>query len=161
MLDQAFLEAVQAAFWPIYLLAVGAGALRFILYRQWCIGRAVLALVLGSLFQGAWESGGGYLQWWQHMLIDVPIFILITMPPRHYWQSVLGALVFAQIFLHALWYVVPEMGRAHWLGCISLGFLKCGVLLLWSGGARVEHLLARISGALARLVPASVAGKLA
>lgn len=161
MLSQAFLEAVQAAFWPVYLLAMVAGALRFAVMRQWCIGRAVFALALGSLAQFAWEGSTDYLRWWQHLIIDVPVFVLITMPPRHYWQSTLGALVFAQLFLHCIWAVSPELGREHWLAVALIGFVKCAVILLWSGGARVELALSGVSQLASRMVPQALAGKLA
>lgn len=162
MLEQAFLEGLQTSFWPTYVTAVTAAFIAFVLKRQWCIGRTVLALILASLAQTVFEAQtGSYLLWWQHMLIDVPVFMLVTMPPRHYWQATMGGLVFAQLVLHAVWGMAPELAREHWLAVTLIGFAKCGVLLLWAGGARVETLLGRASSALARLVPASLKGSVA
>ena len=157
MLDQSFLEALQAGFWPTYWVAVTLGAMSALLQRKWCIGRTVFALVLASLLQTLWE-GTGYLHWWQHLLIDGAAFVLITMPPRHYWQSTLGGLVFAQLVLHCVWGIagdVAGMARFHWLGCVLLGYAKCLVLTLWAGGGRVEAVLMRIPRLLSGMVLAA------
>lgn len=155
MLDQAFLEALRDGYWPLYLVAVCAGVLRFVVDRQWCMGRAVFALATASIGQYLWE-GDGYLLWWQHLALNLWVFLLITTPPRHYWQSTLGALVLCQMVLNAIWFAVPDLAREHWFANVLLGYAQCFVLLLWSGGARVERVLARGAGALARLVrPAS------
>jgi Na+-transporting NADH:ubiquinone oxidoreductase subunit NqrB len=162
VLEQAFLEGLQTAFWPLYVTAVGASGLAFALRRQWCLGRTVAALVFASLAQTAVEGlTGSYLLWWQHMMIDVPVFIMVTMPPRHYWQATMGGLVFAQLFMHAVWGMAPDLARAHWLAVTLIGFAKCGVLLAWSGGARVETLLGRAARFASRLVPASLKGSVA
>jgi hypothetical protein len=162
MLEQAFLESLQSAFWPLYVISVTAGAAAFVLRGQWCMGRAVFALVFASLGQTVWEGlQGSYLLWWQHLLLDAPVFILITMPPRHYWQAALGALIFTQLALHAMWAMAPDLGREHWLAVTLIGYVKCAVLLFWSGGARVETLLGRAASLVTRMVPASVKGSVA
>ena len=162
MLEQAFLEGLQTAFWPLYVTAVAAAFVAFALRKQWCIGRTVLALVFASLAQTAVESATGtYLAWHWHLMIDVPVFVLITMPPRHYWQAAMGGLIFAQIVLHAVWGMAPDLAREHWLAVTLIGFVKCAVLLLWSGGARVETILGRAAGLASRLVPASLKGSVA
>lgn len=162
MLDQALLEALRDGFWPLYWIAMFAGAFAFARGRQWCIGRTVIALLFASLAQTIWE-GEGYLTWWQHLVIDVPVFVLITMPPRHYWQAVLAAMVFAQLVLHIVWGASGDgagMARWHWLGCILLGYAKCVVLLLWSGGGRVQRIFDSISGWASGLVLAKASEKL-
>lgn len=154
MLDQAFLEALRAGFWPVYVVAMMIGVVSALVQKRWCIGRSVFALIAASIAQVLWE-GSGFLLWWQHLVIDVTAFVLITMPPRHYWQSVLGGLVFAQLVLHCIWGAagdVAGMARFHWLGCILLGYVKCLVLALWSGGWRVEAILGRIAGLASRVV---------
>lgn len=162
MLEQAFLEGIQNAFWPVYVTAITAAGLAFVLRRQWCIGRTVIALVMASLAQTAMESlTGTFLAWYWHMMIDVPVFVLITMPPRHYWQAAMGGLVFAQLVLHAVWGMAPDLAREHWLAVTLIGFAKCGVLLLWSGGARVETLLGRAASFASSLVPDAVKGSVA
>lgn len=162
MLDQAFLEALQRVFWALYLASMAAGAVSIIVTRRLCLGRAVLALAAASLAQGWIENMQGVpLSWLQHMAIDVPVLVLITLPPRHYWQSTLGALVFAQLVLHACWAMAPDLARWHWLGVTMLGLAKCVVLLGWSGGSRVESLLGRVARLPARLVLAARKGELA
>ena len=160
MLDQAFLETLRDAYWPLWAMAISAGLLRFGMSRRWCIGRTTLALLIGSAVATAW-SGEGFLLWWQHFVIDLVVFAAITLPPRHYWQSAMGGLLLTQLLLHMIWGAAPELARVHWLGCIMLGFAKCGVLLLWSGGPRVELALARIGGAFNRLVLDTSSGRLA
>lgn len=147
MLDQSLLEALQQGFWPVWAFAMSAGVISALISRRWCIGRSVFALILASVLQSLWE-GSGYLLWWQHLAIDTVAFVLITMPPRHYWQSTLGGLVFAQLVLHCVWGIagdVAGMARFHWLGCILIGYAKCLVLTLWAGGDRVEGALVRVS----------------
>lgn len=163
MLDPAMQEVLRAGFWPLYLAAIGAGAISAIVFKRWCIARTTAALALGSLAMQAivWTNGGVALEWWQHFVIDLAVFWLITLPPRHYWQAAIGAMVFAQLAFRALWAMAPELGSLMWDASMVLGYGKCLVLLLWAGGPRVENLLGRASGALARLVPASVKGELA
>jgi hypothetical protein len=110
------------------------------------------------LAQFLWEAGG-FLQPWQHMAIDISIFICVTMPPRHYWQSAIAGLVMAQIWLHAIWWLSPDLARTHWLGGTILEFAKCAVLLLWSGGARVETVLHSAARFVADMVPVSLSAK--
>ena len=160
MIDQALLEALRDTFWPVYLFAVAAGLVGFVHSKRWCLGRVVIALVLGTIAQSLWE-GNGYLLPWQHLAIDVPLLFLITMPPRHYWQSTMAGLILAQIFLHVIWWLAPSLAREHWLGCILLGYLKCAVLVMWSGGARVETALAGVSNLAARFLHTPLVGKLA
>lgn len=158
VLSQPFLEALQHGFWPIWLASIVAAAVSVAVTRRRCIARTLVAILASYAAQTAWE-GAGYLNWWQHLVIDVPMFFLITMPPRHYWQSTMGALVFAELVLHCVWGVsdASEMARIHWLGCSLLGYAKCAILLLWSGGARVEAILDRAARAASLLVlaPAS------
>ena len=154
MLEQATLEALQSAFWPTYLVAMAAGVISFAATRRWCLGRTLIALALGSATQTLWE-GSGFLLAWQ----AIPIFILVTMPPRHYWQSTMAGLILAQIALHAIWWLSPALAVEHWVGCVLLGFAKCAVLLLWSGGERVESLLGRFAGFITNLVRIPVAAK--
>lgn len=160
MLEQHFLEALRMAFWPLYIIAIGAASFSAAIRSRWCLGRTMLALLMASLAQSFWE-GGAYLEWWQQLVIDVPVFVIVTMPPRHYWQSTMGGLIFAQIVLHATWAMAPDFARAHWLGCILIGFAKCIVLLLWSGGSRVETVLGRvprwIAGAVSQAPPRKLA----
>lgn len=128
------------------------------------MGRAVVAMLGVSLGQWLLEPANGYLLWHQHLMLSLPAFILVTMPPRHYWQSALGALFFAQILLHCAWGVgegVPDMARWHWFGCIVLGYMKCGVLLLWSGGGRVESIFNRAARAFTGLVLGKASGQFA
>lgn len=153
MPELATLEALRDLFWPVYLLALSAGALSFVLTRRFCLGRTVLALALASLAQSTW-AGDSYLQPWQHLAIDLPVFVAVTMPPRHYWQTAMGGLVLAQLVLHGCWWLAPDLAQWHWLGCILIGFVKCAVLLLWSGGARVESVLGWLSRPVVRVVPA-------
>ena len=162
MLDQAMLEALRDAFWPVYLLSVSLAA--FVAWKRsaWCMGRAVFAMLLVSVGQWAWEPVDGYLQWYQHLALSLPAFVLVTMPPRHYWQSALGALFFAQIVLHCIWgfgEAVEGMARWHWFGCITLGFAKCGVLMMWTGGGRVESLVARSFGRIVSRVLGKASGQ--
>jgi hypothetical protein len=162
MLDQAFLEALRHLFWGLYLTAIAAGAVSVIVTHRMCLARAVFALAAASLAQGWLEAAQGVpLSWLQHMMIDVPVLVLITLPPRHYWQSTMGAIVFAQIVLHACWAMAPDLARWHWLGGTMLGLAKCLVLLGWSGGRRVEILLGRVARLTARLVPVARKGELA
>ena len=154
MLSLPFLEALRMGFWPVYVIAILSGLISSIINPRMCVIKTTLAFLLASAAQWAWE-GTGVLMWWQHMVIDVPVFLFITMPPRHYWQSVIGALVLAQLLAHALWYAggdYPDAGRMHWFVCIVLGYAKCFVLVLWSGGARVEIALGRAARSLTRLV---------
>lgn len=163
MLDQAFLEALRAGFWPVYVVAMMIGVTSALVQKRWCIGRSVFALIAASVAQVLWE-GTGFLLWWQHFAIDFAAFVLITMPPRHYWQSVLGGLVFAQLVLHCIWGAagdVADMARLHWLGSILLGYVKCLVLALWSGGWRVEMVLGRLARSATRLVLRPSQGELA
>jgi hypothetical protein len=171
MLEQAFLEGLQAAFWPLYVTCVTASALAFVIRRQWCIGRTVFALVLASLAQTAVESAtGAFLPWWGHLIIDGLVLFVITMPPRHYWQATMGGLVFAQIALHIIWFAAnifgdmattPVLAREHWLAVTLIGFAKCAVLLAWAGGKRVEAVLAGAARFATRLVPAALKGSVA
>ena len=162
MLDQAFLEAVRHLFWGLYLTAIAAGAVSVIVTHRMCLARAVFALAAASLAQGWLEATQGVpLSWLQHMMIDVPVLVLITLPPRHYWQSTLGAIVLAQLLLHSFWAMEAIDARWHWLGCTMLGLAKCMVLLGWSGGRRVEILLGRVARLCARLVLAARKGELA
>lgn len=162
MLDQAALEGLQAAFWPLYVIAVTAGVVAFALRRQWCMARTLGVLVFVSLGQTVWEGmQGSHLLWWQHMALDVPAFWLITLPPRRYWQAVIGGLVAAQIAIHAIWGMAPDLAREHWLAVTLIGFVKCFVLLLWSGGVRVENHLGRAARLASRLVPATLKGSVA
>jgi hypothetical protein len=160
VLDQDFLEALRSAYWPLYVTAITAGLFRFAYSNRWCIGRTTFALLFGSLVQTVW-AGSGFLAWWQHLAIDAAIFFVVTMPPRHYWQSTMGALLLAQIAMHCIWALAPDLARVHWFVCITLGFAKCAVLLLWSGGPRVEHYLSRTAGVVTRVVLAPAHGKLA
>lgn len=164
MPDQAALEALQSAFWAVWWLAVIAGAVVALDRRRWCLGRAVLAMMFTAFAQGAWELAlgpDGYLNWWQHLVISLVAFVIVTMPPRRYWQSVLGGLIFAQIVLHCLWWAAPDLAQWHWLGCVLFGFAKCAVLLLWTGGGLVESVYRRLAGGVAGLVSQAFAGKLA
>ena len=162
MPDQSVLEALRDIFWPVYLAALVAGAVGFSVTRRWCLGRAVIAMALGSLAMAVWvHYTGGSLSWWQHMVIDVPVFAMLTMPPRHYWQATLAAMVLAQIVLHAVWGMAPDLARIHWLGSILLGFAKCAILLLWSGGSSVENLLGHVARWAFDLVHPPARGELA
>jgi hypothetical protein len=162
MLEQAFLEGLQFAFWPLYVISVTAAAFAFVLRGQMCLARTVLALVIASIAQTVLEtSTGTHLEWWQHVMIDLPVFILVTMPPRHYWQAAMGGLLFAQMVMHAVWGVAPDLAREHWLVVTLIGFVKCFVVLLWAGGARVETLLGSAASFASRLVPASLKGRVA
>lgn len=161
-LDQAMLEAVQQAFWLLYLPSLAAAGISAMLTRRWCIARAFFALAGASLAQTLLESWmAAPLGWPQHLAIDFAVFVLITLPPRHYWQSTLGALVLVQLILHSCLAVEGIDPRLHWLGVTLVGIAKAVVLLAWSGGARVEIVLGRAARLPARLVPAALAGKLA
>ena len=160
MPDLATLEAIQEAFWPLYSLAISAALVRALVDRHMLIARTALALVAGSVAMNLWE-GDGYLLAWQHLAINVPILIAITAPPRSYWQSIMGALVVSQIAMNVVWLQVPSLGREHWLAVIMVGYLKCAVLLLWSGGGRVERAFVRLSRWLDDLVRPARRGELA
>lgn len=155
MLEQSFLEALRGVYWPFYMVALAIAGSAFIRGGPLPLGRALLGMMFASVAQATWEGFGAPLTWWQHIAIDLPLFALITMPPRHYWQAAMGALVFAQLILHCVWAIQPDLARLHWLGCILLGFAKCAVLILWSGGARVQATLDRVSRAASRMVLAA------
>ena len=164
MPDVATMEAMRDTYWPLALLAIGAGTFSALITERRSLLRCILALVIGNAAQFGWEAAmppGGYLLWWQHMVIDLGIFVVVTTPPRHYWQSTMGALLFAQIVLHGVWGLVPELAAEHWLGCTLIGFAQFALLLLWSGGARVERVLSRIARSADRMVLASSGRKLA
>jgi hypothetical protein len=164
MLSQAFLEALKAGFWPLYVATIALAT--FMTWRRgaWCMGRTITALVLASITQSVWEAGTGhFLLPWQHLAIDVPVLALVTTPPRHHWQVAMAALIFVQIFLHCIWWIgfdLTEMARVHWFGCIVMGYGKCIVLAFWTGGARVQAAFDTAAHALARMVLAPFGRKL-
>jgi hypothetical protein len=154
MLHQSVLEALRSGFWPLYVASMCLAVVAAYRRQAWCIARVVAAMLLASITQTLWE-GAGFLQPWQHIAIDVPVFVMVTMPPRHYWQAAIAGLVFAQIVLHCVWWLAidhTEMARVHWFGCIVLDYAKCVVLALWSGGWRVRAVFDTIAGGAARLV---------
>lgn len=160
MPEQSLLEGVQWAFRLLFPLAVLAGTASAIVTRRRCLTRALCAVGLAVAAQHgieAWQAAP--LTWWQHLGIDFSAFVIVTLPPRHYWQATLGALIFAQLVLHACWAMAPDLARYHWLGVTLIEIAKCGVLIGWAGGKRVERLLGRAAGAVARLVPDPIAGK--
>jgi hypothetical protein len=153
VLDQSFLEAVQRLFWVLFPLSAGAAAISVAITRRRCIARTLLALVATSAAMLAIKTMQAQpLNWWQHFALSGAAFWVITMPPRHYWQSTMGALVFAQLVLHACWAVAPDLAREHWLGVTLIEYAKCLVLIAWSGGKRVELALGRAARLPARLV---------
>lgn len=162
------LQLLGDLFWRVYLITLALVFLRVLWSRWWDLGRCGLALVLASAAQWAIErelGPGGYLLPGHHLLIDLAVFVMIVTPPLRYWQAVLGALVLAQLVTHALWLAAPALGQWHWLGGVLIGFVKCGVLLLWAGGPQLERIAVlgagRLRRAAARLVPALSAGELA
>jgi hypothetical protein len=163
MLDAASAEALRAGFWPLYILALTAGTWSAVVSGRGCIARTVFALALGSAAMQTIVlfNGGVALEWWQHFVIDGAVFWMVTLPPRHYWQAVIASLIFAQLVFRALWAMVPDLGPVMWEASLIAGYGKCLVLLLWSGGARVETLLGRAARFATRLVPAALKGSVA
>lgn len=163
MLSQSAADALLVGYWPLYLLALGAGAWSAIYHKRWCIARTTFALAAGSAAMQAivLTNGGVALEWWQHFAIDFAVGLIVLLPPRHYWQAMIGSLIFAQLVLRAVWAMAPSLGQFVWDASLLLGYGKCLVLLLWAGGARVETLLGRVASLAARLVPASTKGSVA
>lgn len=163
MLDAATADALVRWFWPIYSVALTAGICSAIVNRRHCIARTVLALGAGSLAVQAilLVNGGVSLEWWQHFTIDLAVFWLVTLPPRHYWQATIGGLVFAQLAFRAVWAMAPDLGPLMWDASMLVGYGKCLVLFLWAGGPRVELILSRAAGLATRLVLAPPKGELA
>ena len=174
----ASLELLRNVYWYVYPAVMLAGLVAFVRGSRvrsqramtehmrdstLALGRTLLALCLGSVVmaQVVEINGGTSLTWMQHMAIDVPILAVVTMPPRHYWQSVIGGLICTQIILHGVWALVPDNAQEHWLANILVGYAKCLVILLWSGGARVEAALDSAARLADRLVLAARARKLA
>lgn len=163
MLEQSALEALRDGYWYLYPATMLIGSIAFVRGSCLLLGRSLLALAMGSLLMAmvVGMNGGQTLTWWQQIAIDVPVLITITAPPRHYWQAALGALVLAQIVLHAAWGVNPDLAREHWLGNILFGYGKCLIVLLWSGGKRVQTVLDSAARLADRLVLAARSRKLA
>ncbi len=165
-LDQAWLEGLRSALWLLFPVAVALAAISAAVTRRRCIARVLAALVLAAAAMAVIEAAqAAPLSWWQQFGIDFVAFTVITLPPRHYWQSTMGALVFAQLVMHALLWAQPDLARWHWLVVTAIEFAKCAVLIAWAGGKRVEIALGRAARfparLAARLVPAAAEGKLA
>lgn len=137
-------------------MSVGLGA--SLLGRNATLARAVIALALGTVAQ-SWFEGRGVLEWWQHFGIDLGIFVVITIPARSYWQTGMAGLLFAQLWLHAIWGAAPEFAWAHYAFSIYLGFAKCLVLLLWSVGRYVQAAFDSLSRWCSDLVLAAIGRK--
>lgn len=159
MFSEIFVLAARETFWPLYLAALAIGLAASVKGKNATLARAVAALALGSLTQWVIDEGTTPLAWWQHMVIDVPIFAAVTVPPRSYWQSGLAALVGAQIVLHALWAIQPALAWVHYALCLYLGFGKVAVLLLWSGGRYVQTAYDWVSRGVANVVLAPMGAK--
>ena len=155
-MDQATREAVRAAFWALFALALIAALISIAATRRRCIARATLAMVLALASAFAIETAqGGPLVWWQQLGVDFAAFVLITLPPRHYWQTAMGALVFAQLWLHGFLALEALAPRDHWLFMTLIEMTKCLILIGWAGGKRVETVLGRAARIPARLVLAA------
>lgn len=161
MFGEGFVLAARDVFWPLYLIALAIALAASIRASNATLARAVGALALGSLAQSLIDGGTTPLAWWQHLAIDIPIFIAVTIPPRSYWQSGLAALVGVQLILHCLWAAAPMLAWYHYALCLYIGFVKVALLLLWSGGRHVQRVFDRAAGRFADLVLEPLAAKFA
>jgi Na+-translocating ferredoxin:NAD+ oxidoreductase RnfD subunit len=154
MLSASVVFAAREVFWAFYPAVLLAGLMFSIRGRNATLARVTIALALGSFAQSMVE-GEAVLAWWQHMAIDVPIFIAVTIPPRSYWQTIMAGLLFAQLFLHAVWGLAPGLAWVHYALCLYLGFAKALTLLFWSGGRYVQAVFDTVSGLASRMVLAA------
>lgn len=154
MLSYSFIIAAREVFWAFYPAVLLTGLMFSIRGRNATLARVTIALALGSFAQSMVE-GDAVLAWWQHMVIDFPIFIAVTVPPRSYWQTVMAGLLFAQLFLHTVWALAPDFVWFHYALSLYIGFAKALTLLFWSGGRYVQIALDAISVRTSRVVLAA------
>ena len=140
MLSASFIFAAREVFWAFYPAVLLTGLMFSIRGKNATLARVTIALALGSFAQSMVE-GDAVLTWWQHLAIDVPIFIAVTIPPRSYWQTLMAGLLFAQLFLHAVWPFIPDFAWTRYGLSLYVGFAKAFTLLFWSGGRYVQNAL--------------------
>jgi hypothetical protein len=154
-MDMATLQAIQSVYWPVYVcvcaLAIGVGLSR----NRPGLFKCTALLIAGSVAMSLYELWHPYSPWWAMLAIDIPIFGLVTAPPRYRVQAYLAGIIFTQILMHVLWGFTADIhgsGPLHWFGNILAGFGKCAVLLFWTGGERVEMAVGAFGRAVAGLV---------
>jgi hypothetical protein len=154
-MELATLQSIQIVFWFAYIAACAIGIGVGLSRSRPGLFKCTSLLIAGSVAMTIYESFFPFAQWWVLLAIDIPIFGLVTAPPRYRVQAWLAGLILIQIVLHVIWGItdgIAGAGRLHWLGNIAVGFAKCAVLIFWAGGENAENAVSGFSRALARLV---------
>jgi hypothetical protein len=157
-MDMATLQTIQSVYWPVYVCACALAVIVGLGGNRPGLLKCTTLLIAGSVAMSLYELWHPFTPWWGMLAIDIPIFGLVTAPPRYRVQAYLAGIIFTQILMHVLWGFTADIagaGPLHWFGNTMAGFGKCAVLLLWSGGERVEMAFSAFGRAVADLVQRS------
>ena len=135
-LDQAMLEAMQAGYTPALVVSCALATWLGFGGKRPDLLRASLGIMAVALLRTLWEGAEGVLTPFQHLMLDVPLFIILTLPPRTIGQCVIGALAFGQVAVDVFWVleIFPSFARWHWFLSTAMGLVSFAALIIWSIG---------------------------
>jgi len=149
MIDVQTLKAMGAGYVPLMVAACLLAAL--MAYRDWRRGygrfsalwprlallRAATTIASAHMVQHVLALRGITLTPLENLVIDLPAFILVTMPPRCWQQAAIAAAFGVMVFMDVLWACVdpmPFVGQVHYIVSTGAGYIAFGVLIIWSTG---------------------------